>query len=313
MCSSQTDFSMRKILGIDGNQFSPVRLDLEQNSRKRKRRTRTIFSPQAVSILELAFSHNSYPDMYERAKLAGIIGEEEARVQVWFQNRRARAKRSRQAAIDSPPTDVSCDSLSSSISSGSASFSPVQRPVKPVPKAELDHHPSDIGPYHPFPYFYPASYIPAAVSIPRPFDYHSYHGDTLFGELKSPLWSPGSPTFSKLFEFPPKAHTPIADVNQRPVFPQHTLSDEDLSSRSSSVDSRQSAPDDITHVLKDRTVQYSCVGDLRRSERRSDDGGSQLVIGRIEDSSSDEEGGLVIDLRVRTPDSKMAAGRSGGY
>ncbi|OWF55799.1 homeobox protein prophet of Pit-1-like [Mizuhopecten yessoensis] len=306
MCSSQTDFSMRKILGIDGNQAYSSGLDLAQNSRKRKRRTRTIFSPQALSILELAFSSNSYPDMYERTKLAGIIGEEEARVQVWFQNRRARAKRTRQAASNSPSTDVSSDSLSSSTSSGSSSFSPIQRPVHVI-KADPDKYTSDLGPYYPFPYYYPASFLPTAGAIPRPFDVPSYHGDTLLGELKSPLWSPGSPTFSKLFEFPPKAHTPLRDARRRPGFPQQAHSDEVFSSRSSSVDSRQSGSDDVTNVSNSRTVQYSCVRDFRRSERRSDEEDSELVIGRIEDTSSDDEDVLVMDLSVRTPDSKIAA------
>lgn len=300
---------------INGSQSVPSSLDHAQNSRKRKRRTRTIFSPQAVSILEIAFSHNTYPDMYERSKLAGIIGEEEARVQVWFQNRRARAKRSRQAAVDSPLSDVSSDSISSSVSSGSSSFSsassgcssfsPVQRPVRPVLSAELGHHASDPGTYNQ--YLYPPATYPPAFT--RPFDPHSFHGDALLGELKSPLWSPGSPTFSKLFEFPPKAHTPISDSYRRPMFPQQAHSDGDRSSRSSSVDSRQSRSDDVTQM----TRHYSCVGDFRRSERRSDDEDGPLVIGRIEDTSSDEETGLVIDLRVRNSESKMAASRHGDH
>ncbi|XP_060080985.1 retinal homeobox protein Rx3-like [Ylistrum balloti] len=303
MCSSQTDFSMRKILGIDGNQTG---INLAQNSRKRKRRTRTIFSPQAVSILELAFSQNSYPDMYERSKLAGIIGEEEARVQVWFQNRRARAKRTRQTAIDSSSTDFSSDSLSSSTSSSNASFSPVQRAtIKPEP----EYHTSDFGPYQPFPYFYPINLLPNAVSNPpKSFEVPSYHADTLLGELRSPLWSPGSPTFSKLFEFPPKAHTPISDARPR-AFPHHVHTDEEISSRSSSVDSGQSRPDDVTCASAGRTLHYICDRDFRRSERRSVEEDSQLVIGEID--NTDDEEALVMDLTVRTPNSKMAAGHHG--
>ena len=57
----------------DQTQFPP---------RNRRRRTRTIYTPEQLSRMEAVFSSNQYPDINSREALADAIDLTEARVQV---------------------------------------------------------------------------------------------------------------------------------------------------------------------------------------------------------------------------------------
>uniref|UniRef100_A0A8D1CA07 Homeobox expressed in ES cells 1 n=1 Tax=Sus scrofa TaxID=9823 RepID=A0A8D1CA07_PIG len=78
------------------NYFSASeRLSLKRElSWYRGRRPRTAFTQNQIEMLENVFRVNCYPGIDIREDLARKLNLEEDRIQIWFQNRRAKLKRS---------------------------------------------------------------------------------------------------------------------------------------------------------------------------------------------------------------------------